>query len=154
MDNYKIKVQVEIEESADTTTDGPRKEDVWVFEWVGSAEQARSIDECEQIVLRTNHDALRDAFAHHLSNVSQQYALEIAGSLEKCEVKPYRVDGETGQITFDTYWVEQMQEKSDDTAGTPRFRHCTRRNGIGPQVLNNSRWSTEAQKSRLARPAI
>lgn len=117
--NYKVQVRVEIEECADVTTDGPSKEDVGVFEWVVSAEQARSIDECEQIVLRTTHDALRDAFGHHLSSVSQQYALEIAGSLEKCEVKPYRVDGEIGRITFDTYWVEQMEEQSDDTAGTP-----------------------------------
>jgi hypothetical protein len=117
--NYKVKVQIGIEECVDTTTDGPRKEDVGVFEWVVSAEQARSIDECEQIVLQTNHDALRDAFAHHLSSVSQQYALEIAGSLDKCEVKPYRVDGEIGRITFDTYGVEQMEEESDDTAGTP-----------------------------------
>jgi len=113
--NYKVKVRVEIEECADTTTDGPSKEDVGVFEWVVSAEQARSIDECEQIVLRTNHDALRDAFAHHLSGVSRQYALEIAGSLEKCEVKAYRVDGEMGRITFDTYWIEQMKEENDDT---------------------------------------
>jgi hypothetical protein len=119
VNNYKVKVRVEIEECADITTDGPRKEDCGVFEWVVSAEQAHSIDECEQIVLQTNSDALRDAFAHHLSSVSQQYALEIAGSLEKCEVKMYRVDGEMGRITFDTYWVEQMEEESDDTGGTP-----------------------------------
>ena len=24
-----------------------------------------------------------------------------------------------GRITFDSYWVEQMEEESDDTAGTP-----------------------------------
>ena len=41
--NCKVKVQVEIEECADTTSDGPRKEDVGVFEWVISAEQARSL---------------------------------------------------------------------------------------------------------------
>jgi len=82
--NYRVKVQVEIEECADTTTDGPGKEDVGVFGWLVSAEQARSIDECAQIVLRTTHDALRDAFGHHLGSVSQQYALEVAGSLEEC----------------------------------------------------------------------
>jgi len=117
--NYKVRVRVEIEECADTRTDGPRKEDVGIFEWVVSAEQAHSIDECERIVLQTNHDALRDAFAHHLSSVSQQYALEVAGSLEKCKVKPYRVDGEIGRITFDSYWIEQMEGESDDIAGTP-----------------------------------
>jgi hypothetical protein len=117
--NYKVKVQVEIEESAGTTTDGLQKEDIGVFEWIISAEQAHSIDECEQIVLQTNYDALRDAFANHFSNVSQQYALEIAGSLEECEVKPYRIDGEIGRITFDSYWVEQREGASDDTAETP-----------------------------------
>jgi hypothetical protein len=117
--NYKVRVQVEIEECADTRTDGPRKEDIGIFEWVVSAEQAHSIDECEQIVLQTNHDALRDAFGHHLSSVSQQYALEIAGSLEKCTVQAYRIDGEIGRITFDVYWVEQREEGREDTAGIP-----------------------------------
>ena len=116
--NYKVRVQVEIKECADTTSDGPRKEGVGAFEWIVSAEQARSIDECEQIVLQTNSGALRDAFGHHLSSVSQQCALETAGSLEECEVKPYRIDGEIGRITFDSYWVAQMEEESDDTAGT------------------------------------
>jgi hypothetical protein len=114
--NYKVKIQVEIEECVDTTTDGPRKEDVGVFEWVVSAKQAHSIDECEQIVLQTDYAALRDAFAHHLSTVSQQYALEVAGSLKACEVKPYRVDGEVGRITFESYWVEQIEE--EDTTGS------------------------------------
>jgi len=110
--NYRVKVQVEIEECTDTTTDGPRKEGIGAFERVISAKQARSIDECEQIVLQTNYDALRDAFAHHLSTVSQQYVLEVAGSLEECEVKSYRVDGEVGRITFESYWVEQTEEEA------------------------------------------
>lgn len=117
--NYKVRVQVEIEECADTRIDGPRKEDVGTFEWVISAEQAHSIDECEQIVLQTNHNAVRDAFGHHLSSVSEQYALEVAGSLEKCKVKAYRVDGEIGRITFDVYWVEQMEEGDEDTSEAP-----------------------------------
>jgi hypothetical protein len=87
--NYKIKVRVEIEECADSTTGEPRQEDVGVFEWVISAQQAYSIDACEQILLQTNYEALRDAFAHHLSTVSRQYALEVAGSLAECEMKPY-----------------------------------------------------------------
>jgi len=104
--NYKIKVRVEIEACADTTTDGPIKKGVGAFERVISAEQAHSIDECEQILLQTNYEAVRDALACHLSAVSRQYALEVAGSLARCQVKPYRVDGEVGRITFDCYWVE------------------------------------------------
>jgi len=57
-------------------------------------------------VLQTHYEAVQDALAHHLSAVSRQYALEVAGSLEQCQVKPYRVDGEVGRITFDCYWVE------------------------------------------------
>jgi len=117
--NYKVRVQVEIEECADTRIDAPRKEDVGTFEWVISAEQAHSIDECEQIVLQTNHNAVRDAFGHHLSSVSEQHALQVAGSLEKCKVKAYRVDGEMGRITFDVYWVEQMEEGDEDTSEAP-----------------------------------
>jgi hypothetical protein len=104
--NYKIKVQVEIEACADPTADRPIKKGIGTFEQVISAEQAHSIDECEQIVLQTHYEAVRDALAHHLSAVSRQYALEVAGSLEQCQVKPYRVDGEVGRITFDCYWVE------------------------------------------------
>jgi hypothetical protein len=114
-DNYRVKVQVEIEECTDTTTDGLEREDVGIFEWVISAEQARSIDKCEQIVLQTNHNAVRDAFGHHFSNVSRQYALEVAGSLEECEVKPYQIDGEVGRVTFDSYWVTQMEGENDNT---------------------------------------
>jgi len=52
-----------------------------------------------------------------LSTVSRQYALEVAGSLEACQVKPYRVDGEVGRITFDSYWVEQTDQP--DIAPSP-----------------------------------
>lgn len=114
--NYKVKVRVEIEECAAPLTDAPRQEDVGVFEWVISAQQAQSIDECEQIVLQTDYEALRDALAHHLSAVSQQYVLEVAGTLEGCEVKPYRVDGEVGRITFDNYWVPPLDEGEEITA--------------------------------------
>jgi hypothetical protein len=63
--NYRVKVKIDIEECADIRTDGPKKEDVETFESVISAKQAHSIDECEQIVLKTNYGALRDAFACH-----------------------------------------------------------------------------------------
>jgi hypothetical protein len=103
--NYKVKVQVEIAACGDDVNDAPTKSGVGAFECVISAEQAHSIDACEQRLLQTNYAALRDAFAYHLNAVSQQYALGAAGSLAECEVKPYRVDGEIGRITFGTYWV-------------------------------------------------
>ncbi len=114
--NYKVKVQVEIAACGDDVDDAPTKSGVGAFEHVISAEQAHSIDACEQRLLQTNYAALRDAFAHHLNAVSQQYALGVVGSLAECEVKPYRVDGEIGRITFDTYWVEEIEETADDKA--------------------------------------
>jgi len=106
VNNYRIKVQIEIRECGDNTGDAPSRLGDGVFEHVISAEQAHSIDACEQGLLQTNHAAVRDALAGHLEAVSQQYALEVAGDLGDCEVKPYRVDGEIGRITFDSYWVE------------------------------------------------
>jgi hypothetical protein len=114
-DNYKVKVHIEIVECADAATDAPSKEGVGAFEHVISVEQAHSIDACEQALLQTNYAALRDAFARYLSRASRQYALEVAGSLAECEVKPYRVEGEVGRITFETYGAEQMEETADDT---------------------------------------
>lgn len=114
--NYKVKVQVEIAACGDDVDDAPTKSGVGAYEYVISAEQAHSIDACEQRLLQTNYAALRDAFAHHLEAVSQQYALELVGSLAECEVKPYRVDGEIGRITFDTYWVEEIEETADEKA--------------------------------------
>ena len=115
-DNYKVKVHIEIVECADAATDAPSKEGIGTFEHIISSEQAHSIDACEQALLQTNHAALRDAFAHYLSAVSRQHALEVAGSLAECEVKPYRVEGEIGRITFETYWAKQAGETTDDTA--------------------------------------
>jgi len=117
--NYRVKVEVEIVACADGVDDTPVKSGIGTFEWVISAEQAYSIDDCEQRLLQTNYAALRDAFAHHLSAVSQQYALEMAGSLAECEVKPYRVDSEIGRIRFDTYWVEQIGRATGNEAGCP-----------------------------------
>jgi hypothetical protein len=113
--NYKVKVHVEIIECADAVTDAPSKEGVGTFEHIVSREQAHSIDACEQILLQTNYAALRDVFAHHLSVISRQSALGAVGSLAECEVKPYRVEGEIGRITFGTYWVKQTEETADDT---------------------------------------
>jgi len=118
-DNYKVKVQIEIVKCTGDVTDAPSQEGVGVFEYIIPTAQAHSIDECEQILLQTNYAALRDAFAHHLSAVSRQYALEVVGSLAECEVKPYRVEGEVGRVTFDVYWVEKREGRDDSTAKSP-----------------------------------
>jgi len=105
-DNYKVKVNIEIVKCVDAVTDEFIQVGVGKFERIISAEQAQSIDECEQMLLETNYAALRDAFAGHCSRVSRQHALEFVAGLEGCAVKPYRVEGEIGRITFNSYWVE------------------------------------------------
>jgi len=118
-DNYKVKVRIEIVKCTDTAGDVPSREGVGVFQYIMPAEQAHSLDAFEQVLLQTNYAALRDAFAHHFSAVSEQYALEVAGSLAECEVRPYRVEGEIGRVTFDSYWVEQPKVKAEDRAQSP-----------------------------------
>ncbi len=112
-DNYRIKVQVEIEKCADAVMDEFTRTGVGQFERIISLEQAQSIDACEQILLQTNYAALRDAFAGHCNRVSRQYALEIVEELEGCEVKPYRVEGELGRIIFDSYWALPGEGRAD-----------------------------------------
>lgn len=104
--NYKIKVNVEIVKCSDAVTDEFIQVGAGQFEHIMSAEQAQSIDGCEQKLLQTNYAALRDAFAVHCSAMSRQHALKYVEEEGECEVKPYRVEGEIGRITFDSYWVE------------------------------------------------
>ena len=108
--NYKVKIQIEIVECEDDVDGAHIRLGIGAYQHVISAEQGSSIDDCEQVLLQTNYAALRDAFAHHLEAVSRQSALETTGSLDESEVKPYRVDGEIGRITFDTYWVDEDGE--------------------------------------------
>ena len=70
--NYKIKVQVEIIESDQEVEGELVQTEDGGFELVISAEQAVSIDECEQALLRTNYPALRAAIAKHLTGLSKK----------------------------------------------------------------------------------
>lgn len=112
-DNYKVKVNIEIIKCADAVTNEFIQVGVGMFERIISTEQAQSIDVCEQMLLETNYAALRDAFACHCSRVSRQHVLEFVEELAACEVKPYRVEGEIGRITFDSYWVEQGEGRTE-----------------------------------------
>ena len=70
--NYKIKVKVEIVESEQAVGAEPVQTEAGEFEWVISAGQGMSIDQCEQALLRTNYPALRAALAEHLTELSKK----------------------------------------------------------------------------------
>lgn len=70
--NYKIKVHVEIVESDETLQDEPQEMGPGQFELVLSENQALSIDDCEQALLRTHYPAVRAALAAHLSAMSKK----------------------------------------------------------------------------------
>jgi len=74
MKAHKIRIKVEIVECEEpenvsgeivTGADG-------TFELVMSGEQAVSIDDCEEAVLRANYPAIRAAVAQHLAEVSKK----------------------------------------------------------------------------------
>lgn len=70
--NYRIRVKVEIVESdQEAEVDLIQTED-GQFELVITEQQAVSIDECEQALLRTNYPAIRAAIAKHLTELSKK----------------------------------------------------------------------------------
>ncbi len=72
MSRYRIKVQVEIEESDQALHRAPQEQADGSFELVISERQASSIDDCEQALLQTNYAAVRQALATHLTTLSKK----------------------------------------------------------------------------------
>ena len=72
MPNYKIKVNIEIAECQEPVNVHPVKLEDGGFEFNISDTRACSIDECEQALLETGYPAIREALAHHLSEVSKK----------------------------------------------------------------------------------
>ena len=72
MKSHKIRVKIEIIECEEDATREPGKIDDGEFEMVITGQQAISIDDCEQAVLETNYEAIRDAVKKHLSEVSKK----------------------------------------------------------------------------------
>ncbi|MCP4528958.1 MAG: hypothetical protein GY833_24065 [Aestuariibacter sp.] len=70
--NYKIKVHVEIVESEEETQEEPLEISPGQFELVMNENQALSIDDCEQALLRTNYPAVRAALVQHLTAMSKK----------------------------------------------------------------------------------
>jgi len=165
--NYKVKVHIEIVECPDAVTAAPSVTGAGGCEVIMSAKQAQSIDACEQLLLQTNYAALRDAFAAHLSAMSRQYARQVGGTQAACDVKPYRVDGEVGRITFDTYWVQPPGAAPADAAPalfpalhahewyrTTGFKELALRHGtVDESFRKTSDWLNRVRHQAEATPA-
>ena len=72
MNRYRISVEVKIEASDEAVDTNPVEQADGSFRFVIPGETARSIDDCEQALLRTNYAAVRQAVAAHLSGVSKK----------------------------------------------------------------------------------
>lgn len=74
MKAHKIRIKVEIVEceEAENVSGEIVTEADGTFELVMSGEQAVSIDDCEEAVLRANYPAIRAAVARHLAEVSKK----------------------------------------------------------------------------------
>lgn len=83
MSRYRIKVQVEIEETAQALHRAPQEQADGSFELVISAPQASSIDECEQALLQTNYAAVRHALAAHLTALSKKKPKKLLAPMPK-----------------------------------------------------------------------
>ena len=72
MPSYKIKVHMEIIECDEPAEEEPVKIRDGKFEFNITQKQASSIDECEQALLRTNYQAMRDSMMVHLTELSKK----------------------------------------------------------------------------------
>ncbi|MEJ5198871.1 MAG: hypothetical protein WHX53_08095, partial [Anaerolineae bacterium] len=88
MANYRLEIQVRLTECADEQTTVPVRQGDGLFTAVLSADQALSIDTCEQVVLATNFAAVRDALAQHFSAVSWARAQAAAVASAEVQVQP------------------------------------------------------------------
>ena len=70
--NYKIRVKVEIVECEEPVIACPKQVNNGSFEFNINPEQAESIDDCEQALLKTNYPAIRAALSQHLETISKK----------------------------------------------------------------------------------
>lgn len=113
--NYRIEIQVAIMKCDDEEMVTPTRQGDGRFAYVLTEDQAVCIDVCERAVLNTNSVAVREALVQHFSALSLERAQAVAQLPSEVHVKPYRVDGEAGRITFDAHYVERDGEVVYDT---------------------------------------
>ena len=75
MTEYKIKVHVELVECDDAVNSEPIENSDGSFSMTISAQDAVSIDMCEQSVLRTAYPTIREAVSKHLGLISKKKSM-------------------------------------------------------------------------------
>lgn len=76
MGNYEIKVNIEIVESKNSTTNKPNRTEDGCFKLTICGQDAINIDKCENALLKTNYEAIRDALSRHLQEISKKKPLK------------------------------------------------------------------------------
>ena len=105
--NYKMRIQVEIEECDESPSENMLKEGKGIYTQVVSQEIGESINGCEGIMMGLMYEALRETLANHLSETSKEVAERQKEEEEEIIKKAYRVDSEVGRIEFDAYYIER-----------------------------------------------
>ena len=110
MNNYKIKVNIEIVESIEPVSETPKESIEGIFELIIDPDAAQSIDDCEQYLLETNYLALRAVLSKHLETVAKKHLLAMAPEEAIITKKTdYRVDGEIGRFSFPIYEIVEPE---------------------------------------------
>lgn len=138
MANYRLEIQVRITPCDDEQTVAPVRQGDGLFTYVLSAEQALSIDRCEQAVLATNFVVVRTALAEHFSAVSQARATAVAQASAEVRAKPYRVDGEVGPVHLPGAPGSYAQARWCTTRPPTCFRLWVLGSGTAPKVSRSS----------------
>jgi hypothetical protein len=76
MKNFRIRVNVEIEECEQTELSNPAIGEDGRFAMTISEQEATSIDMCENALLRTCHPAIREAIRRHFTEISKKKPVE------------------------------------------------------------------------------
>ena len=83
MSRYKISVTIQIEECEDSVDQNPVEQADGSYGLVISEKTASSIDACEQALLRTNHEAVRQAIEAHLTQRSKKKPKNMPENMPK-----------------------------------------------------------------------
>ncbi|MBF0239640.1 MAG: hypothetical protein HQM12_18215 [SAR324 cluster bacterium] len=84
MSNYEIKIEISIQKTETTPTNGVESVSDLGFRMVISRDAAQNIDASEKALLMTNYPALRQALSQHLSAISRENAEALRfGHLKK-----------------------------------------------------------------------